>query len=87
MDPLGFGWGRDTDSVWALASLRESALPFGLIVTAIGGLALLLAGAAGIGGQSAEAPLTIGGGLLLIIVHVANWRQVHDGGLYEARSA
>jgi hypothetical protein len=48
-----------------------------MLWAAMGGLALMVAGALEIGGPASERPLTVLGGLILASAHVANWRRRH----------
>lgn len=60
-------------SLWTLGRSRSRNLP--VVALAVGGLALMVAGAAGFPSHEAETPLTVAGGLLLALAHGLNWRR------------
>ena len=54
---------------------RRRPLPPALVALAVGGVAGLLAGALGAGGERMETPFTVAGSLALAAAHVWNWRR------------
>ncbi|HRO31802.1 MAG TPA: MerC domain-containing protein [Brevundimonas sp.] len=60
-------------SLWTLGRSRSRNLA--VVALAVGGLALMVAGAAGFPSHEAETPLTVAGGLLLALAHGLNWRR------------
>lgn len=60
-------------SLWTLGRSRSRSLA--VLALAIGGLALMVAGAAGVPSHEAETPLTVAGGMMLALAHGLNWRR------------
>jgi len=62
-------------SLFGLRPARLGAAPPALVGAAVGGLGLLIAGAAEAGGESFATPLTLLGAISLATAHVLNWRR------------